>query len=189
MALTQFNQWEPTLDPVSIAITVFFILYTMSSVGKSLASRAEKETRFKISKELAATFTFFLATGFMYVDAMFTTIITHPGIGAAMDTSLAGAAGDAVKLIMFPFVALLMEIRFIIRARRVTKKPAELELPVDPLEAEPASIEPEEPIIEVETPEVVEPAPTYEEPVEEVEDISETDDEPISEEDDIPEFE
>ncbi|MHA1637868.1 MAG: hypothetical protein ACTSUB_07625 [Candidatus Thorarchaeota archaeon] len=181
--------FEPSFDLVSIGISVFFILYTMSSVGKSLASRADKETRFKITKELAATFTFFLATGFMFVDAMFTTIITHPNLGNAIDTSLAGAAGDAVKLLMFPFVALLLEIRFIIRARRVTKKPDESELPIDPLEVEPVVIEPEAPIVEEETPEVVEPSPTYDEPEVVVEDIPKAEEEPVSEDDEIPEFE
>ncbi|MHA1479983.1 MAG: hypothetical protein ACTSQZ_00970 [Candidatus Thorarchaeota archaeon] len=166
-------------DPIGIAISIFFILYTMSSVGKSLASRAEKDTRFKISKELAATFTFFLASGFMFVDAMFTTIITHPLIGPTIDQSMAGAAGDAVKLIVFPFVALLMEIRFIWKAKRGTAKPPTPDdIPVIPVEEESVE-EVEEPVI-VDTPEPVDTTPTYEEPVdEEPSDFSE---EPVEEE-------
>ncbi len=169
--------FSPSIDPVSIGISVFFILYTMSSVGKSLASRAEKDTRFKISKELAATFTFFLASGFMFVDAMFTSIVS---INPALDASLAGAAGDAVKLIVFPFVALLMEIRFIWKAKRVTTKPTTPDdIPVIPVEEESVE-EVEEPVI-VDTPEPVDTPPTYEQPVEEEpSDFSE--EEPVEEE-------
>ncbi len=47
--------FDPNLDLVSIGISVAFILYTMSGIGRTLASRAELDTRWKISKEFAAT--------------------------------------------------------------------------------------------------------------------------------------
>lgn len=168
--------FDPLPDLVSIGITIFFILYTMSSVGKSLASRAEKDTKWKISKELAATFTFFLAAGFMFVDVMFTSIVT---LNPALDSSMAGAAGDAVKLIVFPFVALLMEIRFIWKAKRVTTKPTTPDdIPVIPVEDDSVE-EVEEPVV-VDTPEPVDTTPTYEEPVDE--EPSEFTEEPVEEE-------
>jgi hypothetical protein len=108
--------FNASIDLVSIGISIFFILFTMSSVGRTLASRAELDTRWKLSKEFAATFTYFLATGFMYVDALFTSIFTDAGAIA-----LAGAAGDIVKLIVFPFVALLMELNFIRKSRKQLK--------------------------------------------------------------------
>jgi hypothetical protein len=60
-----YNAGKPStlgFDVVGFVITIFFVFYTMSSVGSTLASRAEKETRWKISKELAVTLTFFLAS-------------------------------------------------------------------------------------------------------------------------------
>ena len=153
--------YTPGLDIIAISISVFFILYTMSSVGRSLASRAELDTRWKLSKELAATFTFFLASGFMFVDAMFGVIL-----GSA-DPTLMGGIGDAIKLIIFPFVAFIMELNFIRKSRKVLK-PAEVpdEMPVvreEPKEeSEPESYEePEEEMVEEEE------EPTYIEEVEE----------------------
>ena len=138
--------YEPGLDLVGIGITVFFILYTMSSVGRSLASRAELDTRFKLSKELAATFTFFLASGFMFVDAMFAVIL-----GVASPT-LEGGIGDAVKLLVFPFVAFIMVLNFIRKSRKVPKEaPVPDEIPIvrEEPEEEPLMVEPE--VTEMET--------------------------------------
>ncbi|MFX1482596.1 MAG: hypothetical protein ACFFCP_05330 [Promethearchaeota archaeon] len=125
--------FDAALDLVSIGITIFFILYTMSSVGQTLASRAELETRWKLTKEFAATFTYFLATGFMYVDALFTSIFADAGAQA-----LAGTAGDIVKLLVFPFVALLMELNFIRKSRKV--------LEVKEVPTEVPELEEEEPV-------------------------------------------
>lgn len=107
--------FDPGLDIVGISITVFFILYTMSSVGRTLAARAELDTKLKLSKELAATFTFFLASGFMFVDAMFSIIL------GTSDPTLAGVVGDSVKLFIFPFVAFIMEMNYIRKSRKVPK--------------------------------------------------------------------
>jgi hypothetical protein len=162
--------YTPGLDLVNIGITVFFILYTMSSVGRTLASRAELDTRWKLSKELAATFTFFLASGFMFVDAMFSVIL-----GASF-TTVAGVVGDSVKLIVFPLVAFVMELNFLRKARKL--KPVEQvtpegipETPEEP-ETETLDEEPEE-VVEYEPEEFEE-----EEPAEEI--ISE--EEPLDEE-------
>ncbi len=144
--------YDPGLDLVGIGITVFFILYTMSSVGRSLASRAELDTRFKLSKELAATFTFFLASGFMFVDAMFSVIL------GGVDVTLTGGIGDAIKLIIFPFVAFIMVLNFIRKSRKVLKEePVPDEIPVvrDEPEEEPLMVEPE--VTEVEAEEKVTP--------------------------------
>ncbi|MHA1389840.1 MAG: hypothetical protein ACTSW8_05905 [Candidatus Thorarchaeota archaeon] len=168
--------YDPGLDVVGIGVSVFFILYTMSSVGRSLASRAELDTRWKLSKELAATFTFFLASGFMFVDAMFAVILGG-------DPTLAGGIGDAVKLLIFPFVAFIMELNFIRKSRKEPKPPTVYDdIPIVPEEPkEEPMAEPEEP--EVETAEVMETEeePTYTEVVEE-EETSVEEEEPLSEE-------
>ncbi|MHA1863319.1 MAG: hypothetical protein ACTSWA_06100, partial [Candidatus Thorarchaeota archaeon] len=144
--------YDPGLDLVGIGITVFFILYTMSSVGRSLASRAELDTRFKLSKELAATFTFFLASGFMFVDAMFAVIL------GGVDVTLTGGIGDAIKLLIFPFVAFVMVLNFIRKSRKVPKEdsvPAEIPIIEDEPEEEPVMVKPE--VTEVEAEEEVTP--------------------------------
>ncbi|TFG26781.1 hypothetical protein EU528_13860 [Candidatus Thorarchaeota archaeon] len=135
--------YDPGLDIVGIGITVFFILYTMSSVGRSLASRAELDTRWKLSKELAATFTFFLASGFMFVDAMFSVIL-----GVA-DATLEGGIGDAVKLIVFPFVAFIMALNFVRKSRKEPKPVVVPDFTEEP-EEESATVESEEPEVEPE---------------------------------------
>ncbi len=98
---------------VDIVISIFFLLYTMSSVGRTLAGRADMETRFKISRELAATFTYFLASGYYFADAFF--IIQAPALGPNID--------NIIKLMIFPFIALIMEIRYLWVIRKEPEEP------------------------------------------------------------------
>jgi hypothetical protein len=171
--------FDASLDLISIAISVLFILYTMSGIGRSLSSRAEMDTRWKLSKELAATTTFFLASGYMFVDAMFSVIL-----GGFGDPALAGATGDAVKLFVFPFVALIMELNFIRKSRKVPG-PAEVaeEIP---------EVSEEEPVLDEETPDTTEelvmeeedtPVTEEEAPEEPIEEFDESDEEEDSDED------
>ena len=149
--------YDPSLDIVGIGISAFFILYTMSSVGRSLASRAELDTRWKLSKELAASFTFFLASGFMFVDAMFGVII------GSVDPTL-GGVGDGIKLLVFPLVAFFMELNFIRKSRKEPKPPTVYDdIPIVPEEPE------EEPIAEPEEDMDSEEEPAFIEEVEEEE--------------------
>ncbi|MGY5874849.1 MAG: hypothetical protein RTU30_03805 [Candidatus Thorarchaeota archaeon] len=166
--------------PVDIAMSVFFLLYTMSSVGSSLASRSDTETRWKLSRELAATFTFFLASGYYFADSLF-PLLYGANTGAAI--------GDFFKLVIFPFVALVMELLYL---RKVAKRvedtpdpdyvPTEEELKEDVIgyDSEEEVVEEPEPIDE----EVEEPTESEfeEEPLEESEVSS---DEELTEE---PEF-
>ena len=143
MVYFQYNILKPVsagLDIVSIlvdiGVSIFFILYAMSSVGLTLASRANLETRWKISGELAATITFFLASGYMVVQALFDVVST--GI-------IGGRIPDIIKLFVFPFVALVMELLFIRRAHRVLEpKPTEEE-PVHEVEKVEEELAEEEP--------------------------------------------
>ncbi|KXH72873.1 MAG: hypothetical protein AM326_00675 [Candidatus Thorarchaeota archaeon SMTZ-45] len=99
---------------IDIGISVFFILYAMSSVGLTLSARAELETRWKISKELAAAITFFLASGYLVVEAAF----------ESAGFAIFERGPDLIKLILFPGVALLMALLFIRRAGRAPPEPA-----------------------------------------------------------------
>jgi len=173
--------YDPSLDIVGIGISVFFILYTMSSVGRSLASRAELDTRWKLSKELAATFTFFLASGFMFVDAMFGVIV------GSVDPTL-GGVGDGIKLLVFPLVAFFMELNFIRISRKKPKPPTVYDdIPIVPEEPEDEPIaESGEPEVEPEEVMESEEEPAFIEEAEEeetsVEEESFTEEEPTSEE-------
>ncbi len=105
------------LDPISlivdIGMSIFFILYAMSSVGLALSSRAELDTRWKISKELAATMTFFLASGYLVIEAAF----------ESLGYAIFERGPDIIKLLLFPGVALLMALLFIRRAGRAPPEP------------------------------------------------------------------
>ncbi|NWF95254.1 MAG: hypothetical protein HXY34_03845 [Candidatus Thorarchaeota archaeon] len=103
-------------DLVGITVSLFFVLYTMSAVGRTLASRATKAARFKISAEVAAAFTFFLAAGYYFSDNLFEISAHVPG-GAILGASLSGI----VKLFIFPFVAMIGEFVYL---RRLGKPPA-----------------------------------------------------------------
>ena len=131
---------SPGLDIISLlidmGISIFFILYAMSSVGLTLASRADLDTRWKVSGELAATITFFLASGYLVVQALFDVI----SVGI-----IGGRIPDIIKLFVFPFVALVMELLFIRRAHKVLEpKPTE-EQPVPEVEETKEEPEEEEP--------------------------------------------
>jgi hypothetical protein len=164
-AYFQYNILKPasiTFDLFSLivdmGISIFFILYAMSAVGLTLASRAHLDTRFKISIELAATITFFLASGYVVVQALFGTFALGL-LGARM--------ADVIKLIVFPVVALVMELFFIRSSRKApAAAPEPTETPEVPEEAE---VEPEEGEGEVPQPET----PEIDEPSEEVPDSSE----------------
>jgi hypothetical protein len=119
---------------VDAGMSIFFILYAMSSVGLTLASRAHLDTRLKISSELAATITFFFASGYLVVQALFGTLLT-------VSWGLIGERiPDIIKLFVFPFVALVMELFFIRRSRKELKAapiPEAIPLPTVEEEAEP----------------------------------------------------
>ena len=165
------------IDFVGVGVSVFFLLYTMSSVGTSLASRAELDTRWKISKELAATFTFFLASGYFFLDALLPMTAADPLFGAALS--------DLLKLYLFPLIALVMELLYLRKIGKVLKPaPEPEEIPVIPVEEElteevPTDDELEEPVVE-----------EYEEPTEDEssEMLEEVPEEPVEYEDAEAEF-
>ena len=161
-----YNIMKPvsaTVDLVSltidIGISVFFILYAMSSVGLTLASRAHLDTRWKITSELAATITFFLASGYLVVQALF-DVLSNGLLGDRIP--------DVIKLFVFPFVALMMEVLFIRRSR---KEPRPVVVPdfTEESEEEPITEESKEPDVDLEEVMESEEEPTYTEDVEEEE--------------------
>ncbi len=144
---------------VDIVISIFFLLYTMSSVGRTLASRADLDTRFKISRELAATFTYFLASGYYFADAYF-AVQAHT-LGPNID--------NIIKLMIFPFIALVMELRYLWIVR---KGPVEEE-PTPEVEALPEEVTPTEDVTEEDVEEYEEEIESTEPTMPEVEEESE----------------
>ncbi|MFX0108950.1 MAG: hypothetical protein ACFE7R_11740 [Candidatus Hodarchaeota archaeon] len=126
---------------VDIGISIFFVLYAMSSVGRTLAARAVLDTRWKMSKEFAATLTFFLASGYLFVEATLeslASIVGNPGLAALP---------DFIKLVLFPFIVLFTELLYLRRASKVLEAPPEPEeMPI--LEEEVPVEEPEEEPVE-----------------------------------------
>jgi len=158
---------------IDAGMSIFFILYAMSSVGLTLASRAHLDTRLKISSELAATITFFFASGYLVVQALFGTL-SGGLIGERIP--------DVIKLFVFPFVALVMELLFIRRSRKEAEAvpaPEEVPLPtVEEAEPEDEVSEIPQPSVDVEDGTLAEDIPSSEESFD---DESEEPDEPESE--------
>lgn len=130
--------WDPLSFLIDLGVSVFFLLYAMSSVGLTLASRAELDTRLKISKEFAATLTFFLASGYMFIQAELETLAALPNVS---NPALA-ALPDFIKLVLFPFVVLIVEILYLRRAGKILEAP---EIPEDLLIVEEEQQEVEQP--------------------------------------------
>ncbi|MFW9958635.1 MAG: hypothetical protein ACFFCT_11250 [Candidatus Odinarchaeota archaeon] len=158
---------------VDAGISIFFILYAMSSVGLTLASRAHLDTRLKISSELAVTITFFFASGYLVVQALFGTL-SGGLLGARIP--------DVIKLFVFPFVALVMELLFIRKSRKELEAapiPEEVPLPtVEETEPGEEVSEIPQPSVDVEDETLAEDIPSSEESFD---DESEKPDEPESE--------
>ncbi|MHA1740485.1 MAG: hypothetical protein ACTSVD_00150 [Candidatus Thorarchaeota archaeon] len=164
-------------DIVSIAISIFFVFYTMSSVGSMLASRADLDTFWKISPELAAALTFFLASGYYFADVWFPIALPDPTFGASIS--------DLLKLLVFPFIALLMELRYLRQVSKAIEALPEHEaIPVE--REEPGAPEPEE---EPETPIEEPPEPSPEEAVQPEETVSDEAVEPEAAVEESPEAE
>ncbi len=97
-------------DPIGMLISIFFILYTMSAIGSSLMSSSTTDTRWKISAELAATITFFLAAGYYFADLLFAVTGYSDAIGSAVS--------ELFKLFLFPLVSLAGQFIYIRRLGR-----------------------------------------------------------------------
>ena len=107
------------------------------AAGRTLASRADLDTRWKLSKEFAATLTYFLASGFMFVESVFTSFITIPG--------LQGVVSDVIKLLLFPFIAFIMVLNYLYKSRKALKE-AEIIIPEEEVPEVEPSISEEEPV-------------------------------------------
>ncbi len=95
------------VDWVSISISVFFVIYTMSAVGETLAEKSHIRAHWKLSAESSVTLTFFLATGYYFASTFLTVLYSEP--------TLAATIGVTIKLLIFPFVAIVTEIHHMLK--------------------------------------------------------------------------
>jgi hypothetical protein len=87
---------------VSISISVFFVIYTMGAVGDTLAEKSHVRPHWKLSAESSVTLTFFLASGYYFANTFLSVLFSDP--------TLAATIGVTIKLLIFPFVAIVTEV-------------------------------------------------------------------------------
>jgi len=121
------------LGPVDIVMTLFFLAYAMSGIGATVTERVE-ESRARTG-DFGPLFTFFLASGFFFVDSIIavasdnTTLIWewfHAG-GIFTDPRFLFLFRDVSKLIAFPVVAIFTALYYlrVERAGRVVERARE----------------------------------------------------------------
>ncbi|MEM4735161.1 MAG: hypothetical protein QXS20_05525 [Candidatus Thorarchaeota archaeon] len=119
----------PRIEPVDIAIALFFLAYAMSGIGRTLTESVE-ESRRRL-RDLGPLMTFFLASGFFYVDSVIavsatTGLLSHwtfldYSTTVSFETFL---FRDIAKLIAFPITAILTSFYYLKfqRAERVIER-------------------------------------------------------------------
>jgi hypothetical protein len=118
----------PTMSVVDVAMSLFFLLYAMSGIGRTVTEGVE-ETRMR-TRDFGPLLTFFLASGFFFVDS----IIAVSNSGS---TILAGwfdwrpemvyetfIFRDIAKLLAFPLVAIFTTLYYVMfeRSERVAER-------------------------------------------------------------------
>jgi hypothetical protein len=115
----------PGLYFSDILLSLFFLIYALSGIGSTLTEAAE-ESRARL-KDIGPLLTFFLASGFFFVDQII-AVSTVPGamIGSwfgnawTVDTYATWILRDVAKLIAFP-VAAILSMLYYLRTERVER--------------------------------------------------------------------
>ncbi len=132
------------LEPVDIVMSVFFLIYAMSGIGSTI-SEAVEESRERTG-DFAPLLTFFLASGFFFVDSIIavasnnTTLIWtwfHAG-GIFTDPRFLFLFRDVSKMIAFPLIAIFTAIYYlrVERAGRVVERARDEGEQLDPDEVD-----------------------------------------------------
>jgi len=133
------------LDPTDIAMSLFFLIYAMSGIGVTITEAVE-ESRSRTG-DFGPLLTFFLASGFFFVDSIL-AVASNPNtiIFSWFDTT--GVFGDprflflfrdVSKLIAFPLIAIFTAIYYlrVERAGRVAERARDEGEQLDPDEVDP----------------------------------------------------
>ena len=132
------------LDPTDIAMSLFFLIYAMSGIGVTITEAVE-ESRSRTG-DFGPLLTFFLASGFFFVDSIL-AVASNPNtiIYSWFDTT--GVLGDprvlflfrdVSKLIAFPLIAIFTAIYYlrVERAGRVVERARDEGKQLDPNEVD-----------------------------------------------------
>ncbi len=116
------------LDPTDIIMSLFFLIYAMSGIGSTIMEAIE-ESRARTG-DFGPLFTFFLASGFFFVDSIL-AVASNPNTliwewfdaGVLSDPRFLFLFRDVSKLIAFPLVAIFTALYYlrVERTKRVVK--------------------------------------------------------------------
>ncbi|MFX0107818.1 MAG: hypothetical protein ACFE7R_06025, partial [Candidatus Hodarchaeota archaeon] len=132
----------PTMGVVDVAMSLFFLIYAMSGIGRTITEGVE-EGRYR-TRDLGPLLTFFLASGFFFVDSVIAVTNTGASIIAdwfawtpetVYDTFI---FRDIAKLLAFPLVAIFSTLYYVIfeRAERVAERIREEGDEIEPAEVD-----------------------------------------------------
>ncbi|MGQ4911070.1 MAG: hypothetical protein ACP6KW_02785 [Candidatus Thorarchaeota archaeon] len=120
------------MTPVDIGMSIFFLLYAMSGIGRTVTEAVE-ESRAR-TRDFGPLLTFFLASGFFFVDSIIAVQAT-PGtaIGAWFSAGILGTNyalflfRDVAKLIAFPITAIFTALYYlrVERSERIIERAEE----------------------------------------------------------------
>ncbi|MHA1863274.1 MAG: hypothetical protein ACTSWA_05860, partial [Candidatus Thorarchaeota archaeon] len=132
------------MEPMDIAMSLFFLVYAMSGIG-STVTEAIEESRARTG-DFGPLFTFFLASGFFFVDSIIavasnnTTLIWgwFHASGIFTDPRFLYLFRDVSKLIAFPLVAIFTALYYlrVERAGRVVERARDDGVELDPEEVD-----------------------------------------------------
>ncbi|TFF92716.1 hypothetical protein EU546_07310 [Candidatus Thorarchaeota archaeon] len=114
----------PSMTPVDIGMSLFFLVYAMSGIGRTVTEAVE-DSRSRL-RDFGPLFTFFLASGFFFVDSII-AVTSTPGTLLASwfnwteeITYATFLFRDIAKLLAFPLVAILTSLYYL-RVERVER--------------------------------------------------------------------
>ncbi len=115
---------SPKATAVDFVISIVFLLYSLSGIGKTISSFLEDEKPKGIQPEAGLFFVFFLASGYFFVDS----IIALPQIQALATSNVFGILfKDVIKFVLFPMIATIVSIYYVKvqRVKRLIEKSKE----------------------------------------------------------------
>lgn len=132
------------MEPADIAMSLFFLIYAMSGIGSTITEAVE-ESRMR-TRDFGPLFTFFLASGFFFVDSIIAVASNNATLiwtwfhadGVFTDPRFLYLFRDVSKLIAFPLVAIFTAIYYlrVERADRVVERARDKGEKLDPDEVD-----------------------------------------------------
>ena len=115
----------PQIELADVLMSLFFLVYALSGIGRTVTESVE-DSRGRL-RDIGPLFTFFLASGFFFVDSIIAVTNSGSAVGTwffldwTADTTYATFIfRDVAKLLAFPLVALFTSIVYL-RTERVDR--------------------------------------------------------------------